>query len=101
MGSKIANDTPKNILNILNKVDVKKIDTTKLSAWLRIAKENIGNYIPKRLKAAINFVELSVNLPKEMVQMFNEYDFNAIGAIKKLVVFPIAEAWIKNNLPMK
>lgn len=101
MGSKIANDTPPLIVKALSNVDVAKINPAQLKTWIKIAKENIDKFVPRRKKPIAGFVELPMTLPKELETMINEYDFDGMGFVTRAVAIPATTAWINNNLPMR
>lgn len=96
---KIVADLPKEILQILYKIDTDKIDKKQVENWLNLVKANYKHYFTDR-KDTPSYVDHNLNLPKAMVDILNKIDFK-INPLKRGMYLLAMKTWISNNLPLK
>lgn len=100
---KIANDTPKLILDTLKKVDVTKISKTQIDNWYRQGSELLVKY-PKNVRPLSSVQMIDINLPgvpQEIGNLLSRINYNSLNSLQMIAATQLTKGWIKNNLPMR
>lgn len=105
---KVANDTPKELLDILKKINVDRIDLQRIKEWLQVANAHIGKFVEKRTTKPKIYINLEIpNQYQPIFDFFNQYDYNngpngkPLNKILKVTYMTAIKTWVKSNLPMK
>ncbi len=105
---KVANDTPKELIEILKKINVDKIDLQRIQEWLKAANNHIGKFVERRNEKAKIYLNLEIpNQYQPIFDFFNQYNYNngpngkPLGKILKVTYMTAIKTWVKSNLPMK
>lgn len=95
----IVNDAPKELIKLLPKVDFSSISNADRPQKLRDLKQLADKFIPARLtpvsKANVNVYDLP-NVPNELANLINTYEWKKVPQIKISLAMPIIKSFMKN-----
>lgn len=100
----LCNDTPKEIIAMLSKIDFKRInpgEQEKLLNQLEMVIEKFRNYIPLRTEKCLGMnVELP-GCPQRLIDIANRNYWSKIRPFHKAIALPFIKNWFEKNLPQK
>jgi hypothetical protein len=105
MNLKVANDVPKELIEILKKCDFSSIPESQHDAKLTQLSNFASQWIPRKSdNDIINNTHTEINLnkcPRKLINLINQMDFNKINSIKRAVAMPYIKKYLKDNKLMK
>lgn len=102
---KIANDTPREILDLLHVLDFERIPVNQQDNLLDQLENVIEKYrpfIPLRQNGSYQAVDVNIpGCPERLVQIANKNHWARIKPFHKLLAIPFIKKWFYANLPTK
>lgn len=100
---KIANDTPKLIINALQNVDVSKLSQSQIQQWYKQGSELLLKY-PTNVRplSAVSMMEINLpGVPQEIGNLLSRINYGSLNTLQRIAAEQITKNWIKKNLPMR
>lgn len=93
----IANDLPKEMLEIINHLDLRAIPQNQHSTKLNELKKVIDKYVPLRNDKPKGMQIDVVGGSQQAANLISTYDWNKIGAMSRKIAKPFIINYLKNN----
>jgi hypothetical protein len=98
---RIANDTPKEIIELLNMIDFEAIREWQLDNWYEQLKQLANQHLIRRTGTAIPMECDIPGCPQKVGVLISAYDFAKVPIWKRAIALKMAKNYLWKNVPIK
>lgn len=97
MKIKIAKDTPVDLIELFKKIDINKIPKSEHDQVIDQLKEVAKKHIPIRKGQPIPILIELDGCPQRLATIVSQFDFKALGTVKRKAGLAFIKGWLKRH----
>lgn len=100
---RIANDTPKLIIDTLQKVDVTQLSKQQIDTWVKQGQDLLKQF-PNNTRplSSVQFKEIGLNhIPQSVGDLLSQINYSTLNFLTRSLAEQTMKKWITKNLPMR